>query len=235
MISLMSFLHTCYMRSYRYGSPTFVFFLGIIFVYSVVPNPVMASYAFSTMFLFIISVVICYTLIDIETENQESISMLHSGSLLRLYISKLLYSWLFSIPLALYAVLFPALFQKFDRNPSFEELCMSLIYHVSSAWLGVSIACWFSSKFIRSRVMSFLLLSVVVVVTLSVQGIENSLPEGLKNAIFLLPPLNSTVNVLVDYDTATLYSKLTVIGASLLYGVIIAALFLFMLHKRKLD
>ncbi|MFS0873928.1 hypothetical protein [Paenibacillus illinoisensis] len=235
MTSLVSFLHTCYMRSYRYGPPTFVFFLGIIFVYSVVPNPVMASYAFSTTFLFIISAVICYTFIDIETSNQESVTMLHSGSLLKLYISKLVYSWLFSVPLALYAVLFPALFQKFDRNPSFEELCMSLIYHVSSSWLGVALACWFSSKFIRSRVMSFLLLSVVVVVTLSVQGIENILPEGLENMILLLPPLNSTVNVLVDYDAATLYSKLNVIGASLLYGVISAALFLFMLHRRKLD
>lgn len=59
--------------------------------------------------------------------------MLHSGSLLKLYIYKLVYSWLFSVPLALYAVLFPALFQKNDRNPSFEELCMSLIYHVSSS------------------------------------------------------------------------------------------------------
>ncbi|WP_223868978.1 hypothetical protein [Paenibacillus sp. UASWS1643] len=83
--------------------------------------------------------------------------------------------------------------------------------------------------------MSFLLLSVVVVVTLSVQGIENILPEGLENTMILLPPLNSTVYVLVDYDAATLYSKLTVIGASLLYGVISATLFLYMLHKRKLD
>ncbi|MUT68480.1 hypothetical protein [Paenibacillus sp. NEAU-GSW1] len=235
MTALVSFLHTCYMRSYRYGPPTFVFVLGIIFVYSVVPNPVMESYAFSTTFLFIISAVICYTVIDIETANQESVTMLHSGSLLKLYISKLLYSWLFSVPLALYAVIFPALFQKFDRSASFEELCMSFIYHVSSSWLGVALACWFSSKFIRSRVMSFLLLSVVVVVTISVEGIENMLPEGLENAILLLPPLHSTINVLLDYDAATLSSKLAAIGASLLYGVIIAALFLFMLHKRKLD
>ncbi|MBD3922216.1 hypothetical protein H8B09_25900 [Paenibacillus sp. PR3] len=161
--------------------------------------------------------------------------MLHSGSLLKLYISKLLYSWPFSVPLALYAVVFPALFHKFDRNPNFEELCMSLIYHVCSSWLGVALACWFSSKFIRSRVMSFLLFSVAVVVTISAEGIENTLPEGLKKAILLLPPLNSTLNVLMDYYAATLYSKLAVIGASLLYGVIIAALFLFMLHKRKLD
>lgn len=235
MTSLISFLHTCFMRSYRYGPATFVFFLGIIFVYSVVPNPVMASYAFSTTFLFIVSAVICYTLIDIETSNQESVTMLHSGSLLKLYISKLLYSWIFSVPLALYAVFFPAIFQKFDRNPSLEELCMSLLYHVASSWLGIALACWFSSKFIRSRVMSFLMLSVLIVITLSVQGIENFLPDGLKKAIVLLPPLNNIINVLVDYESQTLFNKISVVGESLLYGAILTVLFLFMLHKRKLD
>lgn len=54
MISIISYVHTCFMRSYRYGPPVFVFFMGILFVYSVVPNPVMASYAFSTTFIFII-------------------------------------------------------------------------------------------------------------------------------------------------------------------------------------
>ncbi|WP_245596015.1 hypothetical protein [Paenibacillus taiwanensis] len=200
-----------------------------------VPNPVMASYAFSTIFLFIVSAVISYTLIDIETVNQESVTLLHSGSLLKLYMSKLLYSWLFSIPLALYAILYPAIFHKFDRNPSLEELGMSFIYHITATWLGVALACWFSSKFIRSRVISFLMLSVLIVITLSVQGIKDQLPDALKSVIVLFPPLNSIINVMVDYESTSLFSKLWVAGASLLYGTMIAVLFLLMLHKRKLD
>ncbi|MGO4531885.1 hypothetical protein AB4Z30_22625 [Paenibacillus sp. 2TAF8] len=235
MISLLSYLHTCFIRSYRYGPATFVFFMGIIFVYSVVPNPVMASYAFSTTFIFIISAVICYTLIDMETTNQESVTVLHSGSLIKLYLAKLLYCWLFTIPLALYAVSFPAIFQKFDRNPSVEELGMALIYHLVSSWLGVALACWFSSKFIRSRVMSFLMLSVLIVITLSVQGIENVLPDGFKSMIVLLPPLNSTINVLVNYDAQTLLKKLLVTIAPIVYGAITTVIFLSMIHKRKLD
>ncbi|MFD0710958.1 hypothetical protein [Paenibacillus sp. GCM10027626] len=235
MISLFSFLHTCFMRSYRYGPPTFIFILGLIFVYSVVPNPVMESYAFSASFLFIVSAVLSYTIIDIETPNQESVTVLHSGSLVKLYIAKLLYSWIFTIPLAVYAVLFPAIFHKFDRNPSVEEIFMSFMYHSSLSWLAVSLACWFSSKFIRSRVMSFLLLSILIVITLSVRGIENLLPEGLEKAILLLPPLDRTMKVLSDYEGATLFIKLLAIGASLLYGIILGALFLYFIYKRKLD
>lgn len=235
MISLLSYLHTCFMRSYRYGPATFVFFMGIIFVYSVVPNPVMASYAFSTTFIFIISAVLCYTLIDMETTNQESVTVLHSGSLIKLYVAKLLYCWLFTIPLALYAVSFPAIFQKFDRNPSIEELGMALIYHMVSSWLGVALACWFSSKFIRSRVMSFLMLSVLIVITLSVQGIENVLPDGFKPMIFLLPPLGSTIEVLVHYDARNLIQKLWITMISLVYGTVTTGLFILMIHRRKLD
>ncbi|WP_366289070.1 hypothetical protein [Paenibacillus sp. AN1007] len=235
MISIISYVHTCFMRSYRYGPPVFVFFMGILFVYSVVPNPVMASYAFSTTFIFIIAAVICYTLIDIETTNQEAVTVLHSGSLVKLYLSKLLYGWLFTIPMAIYAVLYPALFQKFDRNPSMEELGMSLIYHMVSSWLAVALTCWFSSKFIRSRVMSFLMLSVLIVITLSVQGIEHVLPEGFKSLIVLLPPLNDTINVLVNYDSQTALYKLWVTIPPIVYGAAAAGGFLFMIHRRKLD
>ncbi|MCM3131753.1 hypothetical protein M3629_03105 [Paenibacillus polysaccharolyticus] len=235
MISLLSYLHTCFMRSYRYGPATFVFFMGIIFVYSVVPNPVMASYAFSTTFIFIISAVLCYALIDMETTNQESVTVLHCGSLVKLYLAKLLYCWLFTIPLALYAISFPAIFQKFDRNPTVEELVMALLYHMVSSWLGVALACWFSSKFIRSRVMSFLMLSVLIVITLSVKGIENVLPEGFKPMTFLLPPLSSTIDTLVNYNAQSLFKKCWVTVVALGYGVITTGLFVFMIHRRKLD
>ncbi|WP_188889582.1 hypothetical protein [Paenibacillus radicis (ex Gao et al. 2016)] len=235
MISIVSFLHTCFIRSYRYGPPAFIFFIGIIFVYSVVPNPIMESYAFSSAFLFIVSTIICYILIDIETANQEAITMLHSRSLLKLYLAKLLYSWIFTIPLALYAVLFPAIFHKFDRNPTFDELMMSFLYHTALSWLGISLACWFTSKLIRSRLISFLMLSVFVVITFCVRAIENLLPENLKPIIVLLPPLDKTINVLMNYHTATSFMKFSVIGASLIYGIILNALFLILLNKRKLD
>lgn len=235
MISLLSFFHTCFMRSYRYGPATFVYILGIIFVYSVVPNPVMESYAFSAAFLFVVSVVLCYTIIDIESPNQESVTMLHIGSLIKLYLCKLLYSWIFTLPLALFAVFFPAIFNKFERNPTLEELAMSLLYHVSLSWLAVSLACWFSSKFIRSRVLSFLMISAVVSLAFAVRGISNALPEGLKKIALVLPPLDRVIDVLNNYSIATQYTKLMAVLASLLYGAILCALFLMVIHKRKLD
>lgn len=233
MISLLSYLHTCYIRSYRYVPPTFVFIVVIALVYSVVPNPVMSSYAFSLTFLFIISSVIGYTFIDIETSNQESVTLLHSRSITKLYVAKLLYCWLFTIPLALFALVYPVLTQSFDRNPTFEELGISFVFHTISSLLGVVVACWFSSKFIYSRLVSFLTLSLIIVITLAREGVETLLPDGIKKVMLLLPPLDTNINVLMNYESATLFMKLSAIGGTLIYILILAVLYLFVLNKRK--
>ncbi|AOZ91779.1 hypothetical protein [Paenibacillus crassostreae] len=235
MTSLIYFLHICFMRSYRYGPPTVVFMLGLIFVYSMVPNPVMDSYAFTTSFLFIVSASLCYSIIDIETPNQELVTVLHSGSLLKLYISKMLYSWGFTFPLTIFAVFYPAVFHKFDRNPTLEELFMAVGYHSAVAWLGVSLACWFTVKLFRSRLLSFLMLCLVITISFSAQGIENSLPEGWSKLSILLPPLQRSIYVLSHYDEIMFTMKISAIGVIFLYGTVLSLVFLIVMNKRKLD
>lgn len=235
MAALLSYLHRCFIRSYRYGPPSFVFIAGIFFIYTVVPNPVMDSYGLSTTFLFIVTVVLCYSLIDLESVNQESITLLHAGSIVKLYIAKLLYCWLYTVPLALFAVLYPFLFNKFNREPLLEELIMAFLYHILSSWLAVVITGWFSRKFIQSRFMSFLSLCLLVAMTLAAKGIQNELPIALKKVTVLIPPLQVTVNLFANYETATALSKLLVIGATLLYSLLVGLLLLLVINKRKLD
>lgn len=235
MTSLLSYLHTCFIRSYRYGPPSFIFLAGIVFVYSVVPNPVMESYSFSASFLFVISSMLSYSIIDIEAENQEAITITQTGSIIKLYVSKLLYSWLFTLPFAIIAVLYPALFQKFDRVASLEELLMSFVYHASSSWLAVAVTCWFSAKFIRSRLTSFLLLSLVIVIAFSVQPIKHLLPDALQYVTLIVPPVYYTMDVLYQYESEALLIKCMPIVASLLYGLVSAAIFLAVLKRRKQD
>lgn len=235
MIALLSYLHSCYIRSYRFGPPVFIFLFCITFIYMVVPNPVMESYSFSISFLFVISAAISYSMIDIEAPSQEAVTMLHAGSFIRATFGKLLYSWLFTLPLALFAVLYPALFNKFDRVAGLDELTLSLLYHLAGSWLGITLACWFSSKLVRSRTTSFLSLSLMIVVAFCVSPLEKELPDSLKPLKWLLPPLDEIIQLLFHFEDATLASKLLALAAPLLYGTILCALFLMLLNKRRLD
>lgn len=104
-------------------------------------NPVMESYAFSAAFLFIVAAVLCYILVDIETSNQEPVTVLHSGSIFKLYSAKLLYSWIFTVPLALYAVLFPAIFWL-----CYSCLCSS----INEGWIHHSLKSLYFVKMLGS-------------------------------------------------------------------------------------
>lgn len=235
MRALLAYLHKCFMTSYRYAPPTFVYLLGIIFVYSVVPNPVMGSYAFSASFLFIVSIALSAAVIDLERTNQELVTSMHAGSLSKLNMAKVLYSWLFTLPLGWFAVAYPALTNKFDRAASMEELLMATGYHAAAAWLGASIACWFTFKLFASRVQSLMLLAAVIACSLGAKGLENMLPQGWDNVLHVLPPIRFSIHAMMNYDSVSWAMKLWAMIAPLLYGSVSVLVFAIVMNKRKLN
>lgn len=235
MMALIAYLHKCFMTSYRYAPPTFVYLLGITFVYSVVPNPVMGSYAFSSSFLFIVSIALGAAVIDLEKANQELVTSMHAGSLSKLNIAKVLYSWYFTLPLSFFAVAYPALLSKFDRSPTIEELLMATGYHAAAAWLGVSIACWFTVKLFASRVQSLMLLAAVIACSLGAKGLESVLPQGWDAVLHVLPPIRHSIYAMMNYDSVSWAVKLWAMIACLLYGSVSVLLFAVVMNKRKLN
>lgn len=233
MYALLNYLHTCFIRSYRYVPSTFIFLAGICLVYSIIPNPIMPSYAFSTSFLFLISAMLCYSFIDIESTNQEAITLLHTGSLIKLSIAKLIYIWLFTIPLAIFAVAYPAIFDRFDSMPTISQLFYAFICHIISSLLAITITCWFSKKNIESRLISFLLLSLLVVITFAVPGIEQSLPHFVKNVVVVIPPHSKMIDVMMNEEKFTLLQKWLAVAYSMLYSIMISGIYLFFVSKRR--
>jgi len=233
MIALLTFLHVCYIRSYRFAPPLLVFLFGVTFIYSVVPNPVMESYVFSLSFLFVIACAVGYAVIDLEESNQEAVTVLHVGRLHRVALGKLLYSWLFTGPLTLFAVFYPALFNKFNRCPELEELVMSMLYHSAAALLGVSLACWFSKRWMTSRANSFLLFSLLILTSFCTGPLRDVLPEVLRPIVWIVPPVDRMISVLYQFETVTYADKLLALGVPLLYAIISCTAFIVLLHKRR--
>lgn len=235
MIALLHYIHTYFIRSYRYAAPSFIYLAGIGFIYSIVPNPVMPSYSFSSSFLFIIAIVLGAIMLDLEAKNNEWITAVHARHTTKLYAAKILYSWLFTIPLALFAVIYPILFHKFNRDPFISEIMMSTLYHLSLSFLGVTLAVWFNSKLVASRAWSFLSLTLIVVLSLSGKGIEEWIPEGWRGATIVLPPLYRTMEIAMAYENQTVANKIAGILFPLIYGCVSAVCFLLLMKKRKFE
>jgi len=234
MIALLSYLHRYIIRSYKFLPPSFVFIAGIVFIYSVVPNYVMNSYAFSTTFLFIVTVILCHMFMHIEILNQQFITVVHSNSIVKVFIAKVLYCWLFTMALAVFAIFYPVVIQAFNRQPSLEELAIAIVFHSISSFLAIAITCWFNKKFIRSQMLSFFSLSLFVVLTLASHGIGQSLPAEIMPIIYVLPPLNNMIDVLVNYDTVTWSYKAITLAGSFFYGLIFMLAFFYMINKKRL-
>ncbi|MDO3409133.1 hypothetical protein QWJ34_05105 [Saccharibacillus sp. CPCC 101409] len=235
MIALLEYLHRCFIRSYRYGAPTFIYLAILLLVYTTGSNPVMDSYAFSSSMLFVTAAAIGCLMIDVEAANQEMATLTHARSLVRLSAAKLLYAWLFASALGLFAVLYPALLGRFDRLPGFEELGIGLLYHIALAGLGVSLAGWFSAKLFESRFYAMLALCAWIALAFGSRGIAGALPDSLDWLTVLLPPVHPALHALTFYAELSSGAKWLPISAALLYAGVSAGLMLAALHKRRLD
>ncbi|MBB6636511.1 hypothetical protein [Cohnella thailandensis] len=200
MRPLMSYFLAYYLRSYRYLFPVCAYVGFILFVYSMVPNPVMDSYALSAMLLFLVSAWISYGFVDLEHESQRFVTAGRSGSAARYYGAKYLVMLGIGASLGILAVAYPVAFDKFDRLPSLGESAAAALAHLVLASLGITCALWFSEKMMASRTTAFFGLMLVLAVSCGGKGLGEQLPEGVRGVLWLIPPVSRVTEILFRYD-----------------------------------
>lgn len=234
MIALILYVHAVYARSYRYVPPVLLYTVIVVWMYSLVPNPVMGSYAFTSGLLFAVSAWLAFGFIDAEHETQSAVSALHAGSLSRLTAAKLLYAWLFMTPVAVMVVLYPALLHKFDRAPSISELMAALAGHLSLSLLGIACGVFFTARFVPRLTTSAPGLLAVVALTLAGGGIRQMLPDSLAPLVWALPPVNLVMNALNGYPQAGELPLWAACSFSVAYGLAALAVFVLLLRRKGL-
>ncbi|MFB9330332.1 hypothetical protein ACFFSY_30675 [Paenibacillus aurantiacus] len=234
MIALTMYVHATYMRSYRYVPPLLLLIIIMVWIYSLVPNPVMGSYAFTSALLFAVSAWLAFGFIDTEHETQLTLTALHAGSLSRLTAAKLLYAWVFTAPLVILLVLYPALLHKFDRTPSVYELAAALAGHLSLSLLGIACGVFFTARFIPRLTTSAPGLLAIVALALAGGGIHRMLPESVAFLAWLLPPVHVIMNALDAYPRTSGLSIWAACGFGIIYGVAALTIFVLLLRHKGL-
>ncbi|CAI6085270.1 hypothetical protein [Cohnella sp. JJ-181] len=146
MLPLIGYHLAYYTRSYRYVAPVIAYVGFLLFIYTLTPNPVMESYAFSAVWLFVVSAWIAFGFADLEPGAQQPVTALHAGSANNYHLSKLLLMTFVGLLLALFAVLYPALAGKFERAPAAGEWIAALFAHAGLFVLGMGISLWFTER-----------------------------------------------------------------------------------------
>ncbi|WP_150275198.1 hypothetical protein [Paenibacillus tepidiphilus] len=232
MLQILLYYHRYYQRSYRYVPPLTVFLIAVFFLYGVIPNPVMDSYAVTATLLFLTAAWLCYVFIDLEDETQQIITFLHSGKLMLLYASKLVYVWLFTLPLSVFVIVYPIIFDKFDYMPGIGQALTAFACHQFAALLGISLAAWFNAKLFRTGLISFLGLCIVLAVSLGGQGIIDRTFPAL---FWIIPPYRIILYILNDHPQASARPHPLEMWHTALYIIVLVIIYLRVMIRRKFE
>ncbi|WP_080831991.1 hypothetical protein [Cohnella massiliensis] len=233
MKALLRYFFRDYLRSIRYLPSFLAFAIVLIVVYSVAPNPVMNSYSFTAVWLFLAMAWMAYGYIDAENETQQMVTVLHAGNAVRYYRAKLLLIMLIGAALAVGAVAYPAILDKFDRPPDLSELTAALTAHIAIAWLGIGCASLFSSKLIGRKQTSLIGLLLVLALAIAGFGVSERLPELIKFVAWSLPPAFRVMDVLIRFDERSAGGVAFTIAFAALYSLALMEI-ACRLMKRKL-
>lgn len=232
MSHILFYYHRYYQRSYRYVAPLTLYLIAIFFLYGVVPNPVMDSYAITSTFLFFISAWFCYGFIDMEDETQQVITFLHARNLTLLYTLKLLYMWLFTLPISIFSIVYPIIFDKFEYTPSFGQAVIAFGCHQIAALLGISIAAWFNQKLFRTSLLSFLGLCTILSISLGGQGIIEQTTPLLS---WIIPPYRIILFLLSDDPLTNSKPNIVEIIYPVIYIALLIVSYLWVMTHRKFE
>lgn len=223
-----------YLRTFRYWAPALVVGLFVVFVYTVVPNPVMESYAMTSALLFAGTAWAGYGFVDAEHPAHGAIASLHGGGFRRYWTGRLLAGLLAIVPVPAAAMtLYPMLFGKFERAAEPAEALAAFAGHLTLGALGFAVAVWFSRRLIAKPYNALTGLFLAVAVSLAAEGAAQALPTGLDAAVWLLPPVRLTMAYLNGFAEADVADALLGIGWPALYALLLLAGFTaYRAHRR---
>jgi len=229
---LLIYLLRNYNRSYRFIPPlfTYLIFIGVFYAYK--PNPVMGSFAVTSVLSFIVTAWICYSFMQSESQVQEEITLLHLRNPAKYYIGLLIAIVLMSLILLIVAIAYPMVGDYFDRPVGMEDIIVGLLSHLGLSFLGIAIAVFFTGKFSSRPSVAIGGILVVIILSFCQGSIASYLSPALEWITWILPPTFYTMNLLMNYDT---YSGDEIIGllvAPFIYSLIILTIYV-QLMKRK--
>ena len=232
MRAAFTYLFRYYFRSYRYVAPLIVYMTAIVFIYGVVPNPVLSSYGFTSTVLFLAMAWLCFTYIDVEDRTQQAITALHLGNITKYYAAKMAVIALIGTALALCTTVYPIVFDKFSAPPTAEQFIVGLVSHLLLSYLGISISAMFTSKWFPKLNYSILGLFLVLSISLAGSGITERMPDPFAFVTWLIPPTYRVMAMLNKDADIDAQEALIAFSAVLIYVFALQFIFIRWMKKR---
>jgi len=233
-IAAIRYFSRDYLLSFRYFAPLTVYLFAVVFVYGVVPNPIMPSFSFTVTVLFVVSAWIGFGYIDLEHESQQMITRLRFKSFASYYGLKLVPLAALSVVLSVISVVYPTWGDKFTGMPNAQELWTALVCHVGLAGMGSAAGILFTRKWFPKWYIAWGGVVIFVVISLAGSSIVNGAPSSLRFIEWLLPPLFRTMEMLNRYEELTSYEKIMGMAMPYVYSLVLVMIFIAGMSRKRM-
>lgn len=232
MLPLASFLLKSYTRSYRYFAPLAAVMVAMLLLYSYKPNPVMDSYAVTSVFLFIGAAWIGVSFLNHGNPRLEQLSVIHIGSLRKYAVSQILALLVPVILLVAFLILYPIITHMFAETVSLRQWMIAVAGHLTMGMLGLAVSFFFQLAFIPSSSRATAILEIIIIVSLGTESILAKLPSTFSWLHWIVPPAAPMMETELNSDHLSLTAVWGTIGYALIYALLLTAIYLIYSARR---
>ncbi|MCJ8010704.1 hypothetical protein MUG84_02965 [Paenibacillus sp. KQZ6P-2] len=233
MFALARFLLRSYTRKHAYFAPLAASLIAMFLLYSYKPNPVMDSYAVTSVFLFIGAAWMGKTFLNHGSPQQEQLHIIHIGSMKKYLLSQLLALILPVVFCTVIFILFPILTHMFAEPVSFHMLLLAISGHLIMGLLGIMLSLFFQTAWMPNGARATAVLLIVVIISIGAKSIITLLPSWLAWLRWILPPVSPIMDGLLNTNkTFTFLEVWGFLGYGLMYFLAAGALYMYLSARR---
>ncbi|MEC0373465.1 hypothetical protein [Paenibacillus chibensis] len=233
MIALARFMLRSYTRRHTYFAPLAATLIAMFILYSYKPNPVMDSYSVTSVFLFLGAAWMGRTFLNHVSPQQEQLHVTQIGSMKKYLLSQMMALF---VPIVLFTVLFilfPIVTKMFVRPVHADELWLAAFGHLVMGMLGAALSLFFQTALMPNGARATAMLLIVVIVSIGAKSITAHLPSPLAWLRWLLPPVSSLMDGLLNTGTTVSPHEVWgMVGYGLAYSLALVLVYMYVSVRR---
>ena len=184
MIAFTQYQFRNYFKSYQFIPPILFFVIWIIIQYLYKGQPILSSYASSSIGLLIISCWLTISIWNLESLNEKYLLFTQLESKLLFLISK----WFFI------SLFYPLILNRFSEDITLNQYIIALTLHIVVSIIGMLISTLIHNINFLSYKYTFLFIALIIIVSLSRPSLVQSY-SLLNYILWAVPPIGDLITL----------------------------------------
>ncbi len=234
MKGLLYYQFINYVRSYRYVPPLSLYIMSLIVNYTYKPNPILDSFAVTSLFLFFIMGWFTVSVFHAENEGQKQLTLLHARRPREYYLTLFMLCGLIGFCLSCVSVAYPIIFDMFGGETRPIHMMMGFLSHFSLSILAIALSAIFTRDLVKNNRNTWWGVLSILILSVAISSLKSTVLQ-VKGLMWLFPPVHLSLEMMGTEDSIEVIPVLFYLqfGWIFLYSILILVLFSWGVKRRR--